>query len=54
MNEFFAWVPLGAHIWTLEIATHMGGWDRTPFRGQIEQLVDVIQSDFPWVVEAIP
>jgi hypothetical protein len=44
----------GAHIWTAEFATHMGGWEQTPLRGQIEHLVDIIQSDFPWTVEALP
>ena len=44
----------GAHIWTLEFATHMGRWEPAPYRGQIERLVDMIQSDFPWTVEAVP
>lgn len=43
----------GAHIWTLEFATHMDRWEATPFRGQIEHLVDMVQSDFPWTVEAV-
>jgi hypothetical protein len=43
----------GAHIWTLEFATHMGRWEPTPFRGQIEQLVDMILSDFSWTVEPL-
>ena len=41
----------GAHIWTLEFATHMSRWESTPFRDQIERLVDMIQSDYPWTVE---
>lgn len=43
----------GAHIWTVEFATHTGRWEAPPFRGQIEQLVDMIQADFPWTVEAL-
>lgn len=43
----------GAHIWTLEVANHAGRWEPTPFRGQIEHLVDVVIADFPWMVEPI-
>lgn len=43
----------GAHIWTVEFATHTGGWEPTPFRGQIEHLVDLVQSDFPWTLAAL-
>jgi hypothetical protein len=44
----------GAHIWTLEMATHTGAWEPTFFRGQIEHLVDMVQSDFPWTVAPLP
>lgn len=44
----------GAHIWTLEFSTHMGRWQPAPFRGQIHHLVDILQSEFPWTLEAIP
>ena len=43
----------GAHIWTMEFASHMGRWEPAPFRGQIEHLVDIVQSDFPWTVEPV-
>ena len=44
----------GAHIWTLEIATHTGGWQPTPLRGQIEKLVEAVQANFPWTLAALP
>ena len=44
----------GAHIWTLEMATHTGGWEPTGFRGQVVALVDAVQADFPWTLAARP
>ena len=43
----------GAHIWTLEIADHNDRWEPTPFREQIERLFEIVQSDFPWTLEAL-
>lgn len=43
----------GAHIWTLEFATHSGKWEPTPFRDQIEHLVDLVQTSFPWTIEPL-
>ena len=43
----------GAHIWTLEMATHTGAWEPTGFRGQIERLVELVHSDFPWTLEPV-
>lgn len=43
----------GAHIWTLEMATHTGGWEPTAFRGQIEHLVELVHTDFPWTLEPV-
>ena len=43
----------GAHIWTLEIATHTGGWEPTSFRGQITHLLELVHTDFPWTLEPI-
>jgi hypothetical protein len=37
----------------MEFATHMGRWEPAPFRGQIEHLVDIVHSDFPWTVEPV-
>jgi len=43
----------GAHIWTVEVATHRGGWEPTPLRGQIEHLLEAVVTGFPWVLEPI-
>jgi hypothetical protein len=40
-------------IWTLECATHMGRWQPTGFRGQLEQLLDVVTTALPWTIEKI-
>ena len=42
----------GAHIWTLEMPAHTGGWEPTGFRGQIVELVEAVQADFPWTLAA--
>jgi hypothetical protein len=39
--------------WKLEIATHTGRWERTGMRGTIEQLLDILVTDFPWVLAPI-
>ncbi|MBK7399701.1 MAG: hypothetical protein IPJ34_26475 [Myxococcales bacterium] len=44
---------LGAHIWRLEMSTHTGGWEATPFRGQIEILLEALITDFPWTLTPI-
>jgi hypothetical protein len=38
------------HIWTLEIATHMGRWQSTGERGAMRDLVELLQRRFPWVL----
>lgn len=43
----------GAHIWLLEMPTHTDGWEVTSFRGQIEHLVELVCSDFPWTLAPI-
>lgn len=45
---------LGAHIWRIEMPAHAGGWEATPYRGQIEQLLDLLISTFPWTLAALP
>ena len=44
----------GAHIWSLEIATHTGAWEVVPMRGQaVVDLVNLVQADFPWTLAPI-
>jgi hypothetical protein len=41
---------LGAHIWQVEMPTHSDGWEVTPFRGQIEKLLDSMLTEAPWTL----
>ena len=40
------------HLWTLEMATHTGRWERTGFRDQRDKLLDLLVTTFPWIVAA--
>jgi hypothetical protein len=44
---------LGAHIWRLEMPVHTGSWEGTPFRGQIQDLLSMLETDFPWTLAPI-
>ena len=37
--------------WALELADHRGRWEPTPFAGSLQELVDAIVDQFPWVFE---
>jgi hypothetical protein len=41
------------HLWRLDMATHSGRWEPTPFRAQIDQLVTAVIDDFPWTIASI-
>ena len=43
----------GVHLWWLELPTHTGRWERTGFRGQIAQLLALLEDDFPWLLMPI-
>ena len=34
----------------LSMANHNGKWENTPFNGNSEELLDMIMSDFEWVL----
>jgi len=38
------------HLWTLEIATHTGRWEKTDFRGLLDQLLDLLPNTLPWTI----
>jgi hypothetical protein len=38
------------HLWRLEMATHTGQWQPTPFRDQLERLVEKLINDFSWTL----
>ncbi|WP_437573530.1 hypothetical protein [Sorangium sp. So ce887] len=41
------------HLWTLEIATHTGRWEKTGFRGLWQDLLKLLMTDFPWTLAPI-
>jgi len=40
------------HLWLLDMATHTGRWERTPFRATLDELVTTVLDDFPWTLRA--
>lgn len=38
------------HVWLLDIADHRGKWERTPFRGELDELVGVVVEQFGWTI----
>jgi hypothetical protein len=38
------------HLWTLEIATHMGRWEKTGYRDLRDKLLELLVSAFPWTI----
>jgi hypothetical protein len=38
------------HLWCLDFAKHTGRWERTPFRDQRDNLVQMIADQFPWTI----
>jgi hypothetical protein len=41
------------HLWRLDMATHTGRWEPTPFRGQLGELVAMVVESFPWTIAPI-
>ncbi len=41
------------HLWCLDMATHTGRWERTPFRAQLDELVGMVVDSFPWTLQPI-
>lgn len=38
------------HYWVLDIANHQGRWQRTPFRGLLDEMISLVPENFPWVL----
>jgi hypothetical protein len=38
------------HLWTLEVATHTGRWEKTGFRDVRDKLIELLVTTFPWIV----
>lgn len=41
---------LGGGAYQLGMADHRGRWDQTPFTGTLQALLDLVASDFPWLL----
>lgn len=41
------------HLWCLDMADHRGRWERTPFRASLDELVQTVVENFPWVLTPI-
>lgn len=39
--------------WTLEMATHTGRWERTPFRATRDELLNMLVEQFGWTLTDI-
>ena len=42
-----------AELWTLEMATHTGRFEQTPFRDRLEPLLEMLVEQFGWTLEPI-
>lgn len=36
------------HYWLIEMPLRNGRWDRTQYRGVLDELVDFVAANFPW------
>jgi hypothetical protein len=41
---------VGVHRWQIEMPLQGGGWDRTPMRGQLLEVLDAVINQFPWML----
>ena len=44
---------VGAQSWRLEMATHNGRWELTPFHGRRDEVQRLLVDDFPWTIAAL-
>lgn len=42
------------HLWILEMPTPTGRWESTPFRQPIDQLVELLTTQFAWILAPRP
>lgn len=38
-------------LWTLEMPSHIGRWEKTPFRALRDDIVDALIVDFGWTLQ---
>jgi hypothetical protein len=41
---------IGVHRWQIEMPLRGGGWDRTPMRGLLPVVLEVVITQFPWML----
>lgn len=41
------------HLWCLDMAARGERWEKTPFRGLREELIDMVIETFPWTLEDV-
>lgn len=41
---------VGQQRWRLEMATHTGRWETTPFLDSLDNLVEMLVTMFPWAI----
>ena len=41
---------VGVHRWQIEMPLSGGGWDRTPMRGLLREVLDLVITQFPWML----
>ena len=39
--------------WTLDMATHTGRWESTPYRGVMDEILSLLVDTFGWVLAPI-
>lgn len=44
---------VSVHLWRLEMSTHSGRWEITPFRAGPEDLLRTLVEAFPWTIQPI-
>ena len=41
---------VSVHLWQLEMPTHSGRWERTPYRVLRDEIVQILMADFGWTL----
>lgn len=41
---------VGVHRWQIEMPLRASAWDRTPMRGSLLEVLDLVISQFPWML----
>ena len=54
IDDRIRFTQVGRERYTLSVLLHTGRWERTPFVGSLDELVDVIASTMPHLVAPWP